>query len=449
MTSRRRFLRSGLALSASAFLPLACFYDDQHSASSRLVEGFGSLNPKLPENASTLTQTAAGDLSQEALLELAPGFRYWAYSLNGERMNDGTLVPGNHDGMAAFAGEDGDIIVVRNHELEPQETRYGNRAGVDITEALKYDAYATGGTTHMIFNQEGQLQRHFASMGGTIRNCAGGPTPWQSWLSCEEDVSLPDGDLQQRHGYVFEVPAAIDAPIRAKPLKAMGRFNHEACAVDPQSGFVYLTEDRDDSCLYRFCPDRYGDLSSGQLQVLAIKNHARLHTGTQQFERQGKAYEIEWLNINDTDPDDDTLRYQAQDLGAAIFVRGEGAWATDQRIYFSCTSGGDAERGQIWFIEPANNTLSLFIESSNQQELDHPDNITICPNGRLYLCEDGSGEQFVLGFNPQGQLYRIARNNWDNAEFTGICFSPNGRFMFVNSQDLGVTYVIEGPWGAV
>ena len=139
--------------------------------------------------------------------------------------------------------------------------------------------------------------------------------------------------------------------------------------------------------------------------------------------------------------------YEAQEKGAAIFVRGEGAWAGNDLIYFACTSGGDAQRGQLWALDPAAKTLTLVLESTHREELDHPDNITVAPDGQIYLCEDGDGEQFILGLNLQGQLHRIARNNWDNAEFTGTCFSPDGRFMFVNSQDLGVTYMIEGPWG--
>lgn len=445
--SRRRFLRrTSLVVGSAAVLPLSQFQVRQAMGMPRRGSGFGDLTPQLAQNAADLTNTIAGDLSNTPMLELPPGFRYWAYSITGQTMSDGNPVPGDHDGMAAFPGPDGTFLVVRNHELSPGENEAGNTDGVIVPAAMKHDTGATGGTSNLVFTNDGELISHFNTLGGTIRNCAGGPTPWGTWISCEEDVRLPEGDITQRHGYNFEVPANATGPVQAVPLVAMGRFNHEACAVDPVSGHVFQTEDRGDSCFYRFRPTTPGDLSAGVLEALVVSGEPNLDTGSGQLTRLGIPMDVAWVTINEVDPAADTIRDEAQSKGAATFVRGEGAWYGNGLIYFVCTSGGDIGAGQVWAYDPAAQTLTLVVESTDANELESPDNITVGPADRLYLCEDGGGQQFIVGVEPNGVLFQIARNALDNSEFAGACFSPDGRFMLVNSQGLGVTYLIEGPW---
>jgi hypothetical protein len=357
--------------------------------------------------------------------------------------------------MAAFPGPRATTILVRNHELSNREVKFGNDKGVDVPAGFKFDTYANGGTTTLVLDPQGRLVRDFASLGGTNNNCAGGPTPWGSWLTCEENTSLPDATFstyQQRHGYVFEVPAMADGPTQAAPLLEMGRFSHEATATDPRSGIVYQTEDTGDSLFYRYIPNRRGQLRlGGTLQALKLRDFpSGVNTGTGFLGRLDQPLAVEWVDIANPDPSDNSLanstRGQGQAQGAARFVRGEGAWYADGLIYFCCTSGGDIGAGQIWAYDTARETLALVIESTDRAVLEAPDNITIGPDGRLYMYEDGGGGNNIVGLNGDGQLFRVAENAINGSEFCGGCFSHDGRFMFANIQSPGLTLVIEGPW---
>lgn len=171
--------------------------------------GYGPLQPASPN----------GELL------LPAGFSYVAFGQTGTPMSDGNPTPARHDGMAAFAGEDGTIRLVRNHE-QSQGTAFASPS---------YDPAAAGGTTTLVFDpEEMRLLETSPSLSGTIRNCAGGPTPHGSWLSCEE--TFTGLDVETPHGYVFEVPVDADGPVEPVPYKAMGRFTHEAVAVDPATG---------------------------------------------------------------------------------------------------------------------------------------------------------------------------------------------------------------------
>lgn len=448
--SRRQFIKkSTMGTSGLLISPFLALYAKESKAKSIHNRGFGSLTPRLPENSTDLTQTVIGDLSNTPLLDLPPNFRYWAVSITGQTMTDGTLVPGNHDGMAAFAGSDDTTVVIRNHELGPGEYKYGNNVGVYVDDSMKFDTGATGGTTHMIFDREGQLLKHYASLGGTIRNCAGGPTPWNTWVTCEEDTSTIRGRLKKKHGYAFEVSANATGPVKPTALTAMGRFHREAIAVDPKTSYVYQTEDRVNGCFYRFRPSVAGDLNTGVLEALVIKGSPAFNTSKGGLPQLGQPFDVEWVTLSEPDPASDNLRTSAQGLGAAIFSRGEGICYGNDLIYFCCTNGGDAGTGQIWAYDPQNDTVTLFVESTSVNELECPDNITVGPGGHLYLCEDGNGSDHIVVVNRNGSYFQMARNARSSAELTGICFSPNGRFMFVNDQGLGVTFVIEGPWRSV
>ncbi|WP_193196945.1 alkaline phosphatase PhoX [Nostoc sp. MG11] len=380
------------------------------------------------------------------LLDLPPGFQYRVFSQRNDLMNDGTLVPGGHDGMAAFRGRGNTVILVRNHELSPNSS-------TQLKGPNPYDPFCKGGTTTLVVGRDRQLIKHYTSLSGTYRNCAGGPTPWGSWISCEENTSTPTsaplGDpnyVSQFHGYNFEVPASATSPVKPEPLVAMGRFNHEAVAVDPKTGIVYETEDRGDSLFYRFIPKVPGRLKEGGvLEALRIVGKPQANTATG-FELR-KPMKVDWVKIPQPNPlDEDNVRFQGFELGAAQFVRGEGIWYGDGEIYFCCTSGGAKELGQVWRYIPKKETIELFVESTDVNELDSPDNIVISPYGDLILCEDGDDQQFLVGVTPKGELYQFARNAFNTSEFAGACFSPDGQTLFVNVQSPGTTFAIWGPW---
>lgn len=460
--NRRQFLGNASLTAGALVLPLSTFHGRlAHGQELACVTGFGPLAPRLPENAADLASTVVGDLSDIPLLDLPEGFRYTAFSLTGMTMSDGARVPGDHDGMACFRGPRGTSILVRNHELSPGENEFGDTGGVDIPGAARrYDDFegrGGGGTTTLIVDRNGRLVRDFGSLAGTIRNCAGGPTPWGSWISCEENVSTPastDG-VTKKHGYNFEVPARRGAR-PPEPLIAMGRFNHEATATDPATGFVYQTEDRGDSAFYRFRPNRFARLrEGGVLEALVYTGIPNRDTRSGILGELGVPMPVEWITIENVDPAEDTLRFEAQAKGAALFERGEGCWYGNGQIYFVCTSGGDVDGGQVFAYDPVARTITLVVESTDRSRLDRPDNITVAPDGTLYLCEDGGGEQFVVGVDCNGGLFPFARNalvrpdrNFapDNSEFAGACFSPDGTKLFVNTQGVGITFCIWGPW---
>ncbi|BAY22160.1 hypothetical protein NIES2100_19230 [Calothrix sp. NIES-2100] len=371
------------------------------------------------------------------VLDLPAGFSYVRLSETGQTMSDGYKVPGGHDGMAAFPGTNGSTILIRNHELN-----FSSGKSVGAPSSKKYDSQGKGGTTTLEVSSTRVLLRHHGSLAGTDRNCAGGPTPWGSWLSCEE--SFETGN--KKHGYVFEVPSSATSFVTPVPLVAMGRFNHEAAAVDPNTGYVYMTEDRGDGLLYRFVPNTKGNLSAGgTLYALRIQIKPKANTKT--GFTVGQAYTVDWVRITNPDPSSDTVRVEGYNLGAARFSRGEGIFYGKGDIYFCCTNGGSAGYGQVWRYTPATETLRLFAEPNNRGILDYPDNIVVAPNGDLFVCEDGEdSEIFIVGITPSGTLYKFAHNALNGEEFAGICFSPDGKIMFVNMQSPGITFAIKGPW---
>lgn len=412
------------------------------------------------------------------VLDLPAGFSYNVVSETGDRMDDGLLVPGKHDGMGAFPGPDGRTILVRNHEMDSGATEgspFGSRRTLlrRIDKAKLYDAGkgkrpALGGTTTLVYDTKKQkLERHFLSLAGTVRNCAGGITPWNSWITCEEDTSSPNADGQnptdpteKEHGYNFEVPATdrigLVDPV---PLKAMGRFRHEAVAIDPRTGIVYQTEDRSDGIFYRFLPKEPGQLArGGRLQALRLRDQSRADTRnfTKTTFKPGQKFAAEWVDIVNVESPDDDLRYQGYfEQGAARFARAEGIWWGSDAIHFACTNGGTRKKGQIWryYPSPGEGTdrekaspgrLELFLEPNDGDLVENCDNVTMAPWGDLIICEDGTNPQYLLGVTPQGKTYRFAKTGL--SEFAGACFSPDGTTLFVNIMSPGMTLAIVGPW---
>lgn len=442
--SRRRFftLAGTSATGVIIAAPLKNFYARTKSGQSIAAEGFGKLIP-----------------DPNGILDLPKGFQYKILSQAGEMMSDRTPVPTKKDGMAAFPGANDTTILVRNHELSivPTASNISQLPLVTASDAQKFDRLAAGGTTTLIIDRNNEVIQQYVSLAGTVRNCGGGTTPWGSWISCEEDVSTPTTavnntsdrlkesfEVSVKHGYNFEVPATggIVQPI---PLTAMGRFRHEAIAVDPKTGYVYQTEDREDSCLYRFLPNQTQNLQAGgTLEALVIEGMPKIDTGIDFPQAEPK--KVSWVKIEDVDPDEDTLRYEAQAKGAAIFRRGEGMCYGNGEIFWTCTNGGKAGVGQIFRYNPKAETVELFVESPGGNILDFPDNLILSPFGDLIVCEDGMGEQFLTGINPKGECYHLARNALNLEEFAGVCFSAGGKTMFVNIYKPGITLAVWGNW---
>ncbi len=447
---RRSFLTtSGAAL---GFLGLQKYLSAAEP--SRLITPYGPLIP-----------------DPQGLLDLPKNFQYQIISRRGSEMNDGLVVPGMPDGMACFPGKGDEVILVRNHELGltsqrlspfpdqktpasfPKDHSYDHGKGDELPQI--------GGTTNIVYDTKKKaVTQEFLSLVGTDRNCAGGAMPWGSWITCEEPADLlsPRG---QRHGYCFEVKASDDGKLQeAVPLKKLGRFRHEAVALDPESDILYLTEDMNDGLFYRFIPEKKGNLQHGKLQALVIKNQAsadlRNYNGSKKIIKEGVEMEVEWLDLDDCESPKDDLRYRGFEKGAARFARGEGIQYSDGSLFICCTDGGPENQGQIYRLTPRKkdekvDKLTLFLEPKSDDLLTNGDNLCAAPWGDLVICEDLVSQHYgktphLRGITPEGKIYSLAKNAKSGSEFAGSCFSPDGSILFVNMQGEGLTLAITGPW---
>lgn len=369
----------------------------------------------------------------DGILDLPAGFRYHVLEHAGDLMDDGRKVPLRPDGMGCFRGRDGNLVLMRNHEV----------SGPDVVNLgappRAYAAEQGGGVTRVVVDPH-SLRRLGSNqvLAGTSRNCAGGLSPW-GWLSCEETVD-------SGHGYVFVCDPEASGVQEPHPVPGYGRFRHEAAAVDPENHVAYLTEDRDDSAFYRFVPDHRDEPFVGRLQALRISGEPGFDTSAGL--RVGDAFDVAWADIPTPDPEDDSVRLQAQHAGAARFRRGEGLWMERGRAYFCCTTGGPRGGGQIFRLDPDGDggRLTLIAQSEHRDMLDMPDNITVAPWGDIYMAEDGYGGQLVRGLTPRGEVFDFARNAKSYSELAGICFSPAGDALFLNMQTDGLTLAIRGPF---
>ncbi|USA60557.1 DUF839 domain-containing protein [Qipengyuania citrea] len=389
------------------------------------------------------------------MLDLPRGFSYRLLSSLGNAMTDGCTVPDKADGMGCFSIGNDEIVLIRNHELVPADDAGGVLAkGFGTRDG----AIVPGGTTSIVLDATTlEVKREFRSLAGTIRNCSGGITPWGSWLTCEEAPTGPGqrfGEgLAENHGWVFEVPANATGLIDAVPLKAMGRFNHEAACVDPRTGIVYLSEDRDDSVFYRFVPTTPGRLGDGGLlQAMVVEGLSDTRNWTSADMAVGSRHTVRWIDCDDVESPNDDLRSRAAAKGAALVARGEGIHTGTDEIFVCSTNGGQRKLGQILRLVPGTggepDQIELLFESQSKDQFNYGDNLTVGPNGHLIVCEDQYTEvvdNHLRGITPDGRAYTLGRLRMQT-ELAGGCFSPDGKWFFVNAYSPTRTLAITGPW---
>ena len=488
---RRTFLTRGAAAAGGGLLSLTAL--DRLALQDALARHRSGSEPYGP-----LRRTP--DQRGVEVLALPAGFSYVTFSHTGSTMSDGNPTPLALDGMAAFPGRHrGQVRLIRNSE----DRNPPGQGGVGGDPAAKYDPAAGGGTVTLVYDEHRRrLVADWVSLNGTTVNCAGGIGPYgRSWVTGEETVrgpeaTAPEERFPQRHGYLFETPLERGPGEleRGEPIRAAGRFCHEAAAFDDRRGILYETEDPGSGVgagFYRYLPDDPRRLTrGGRLQMLAVRGRPQLDMRENQT--PGVGLPVEWVDIDEPDPEQTSVSdprrtfEQGYAKGGALFNRLEGCWEERGVVFFVSTSGGDAKNGdvnsdgyeegfgQIWMYRPRRHgdggVVTLVYESPSGAELDSPDNMTVTPRGGLVMCEDDASSAFadthplapgienvnrVVGLSHKGDAFEFAVNVLNGSELAGVSFSPSGRTMFFNlfgrarfDEDPveGMTCAVTGPW---
>jgi secreted PhoX family phosphatase len=436
------------------------------------------------------------------ILALPTGFSYKIVTREGEtNMSAGQgKTPAFHDGTGVVAAGRNRLTLIQNHELTPHMAQFG----VPHVAGTVYDpgAVNASGCTVITMDGTGRPTGEWVGISGTVRNCAGGVTPWGTWLTCEEtfinagtawSAAGQTGTYQKNHGYVFEVFQSDSAHQLPKPIKAFGRYEHEALAVEPNLKHVYLSEDASgpNGLFYRWTAPQGGRLgaglanklgdTAGKLEAMQI----RLDDGSVLPDvayitsaQLGRPFKVTWTEVPDRDAAVKPTRSQFADGTVTrgkkfegVWSNGKGAYVVNSFAFGASDLPADATKhdGMVWFYDYSDQTITLvsYFPHNPAAEnegpfpkyadltFDGPDNVTVTPWGTLVLAEDGTRASHVLSAVPGGPTYAIARNQLSIgtsngaptfSEFTGPTFSPDGKILFVNIQDPGITLAITGPW---
>lgn len=377
-TDRRTFVRRALFSAGAA----VCLPDASMAAASTSSAGSA---PGRRQQASGPYGSIDGGTADASGLLLPEGFTARVLAVAGEPVGDTDY--GWHvfpDGAATFDDGDGGWYYVCNSEVFVPE--------------------GAGGASAVHFDADGEIVDAYRVLEGTTANCAGGPTPWGTWLSCEEHP----GGL----GQVWEVDPSGENPGEARP--ALGRWRHEAVAVDPDGEALYLTEDDPGGKLYRFTPDAYPDLSAGQLDAAVVADDGA----------------VTWVAV--ADPAAETGPTSRQVPDATTFPGGEGIWYHDGTVIF--TSKGD---NRVHSIDVADQSYSMLWDGTSDTPLGGVDNVTVATgSGDVFVAEDGGNLEVVL-ITPEGDVAPFARvvdPAHEVSEITGPCFSPDGTRLYFSSQ---------------
>ncbi|MET9435354.1 alkaline phosphatase PhoX [Streptomyces sp. NPDC006551] len=398
------------------------------------------------------------------VLALPAGFSYRIVTHSGvTTLESGEFTPEKHDGTATFEGRRGVTLLVNNHELKGPRSKW--KHPVPLAEGLVYDPAASGGCTVVEVHRDGSVAE-WVGIAGTSTNCAGGRTPWGTWLTCEENSDRAgENGMTEDHGYVFEVdPHDRRANRDPKPIKAFGRYDHEAVVIDPKRGHAYLTEDADEpnGLFFRWVPPQGFEHGRGRLRTLAddagvlqaprcIDSAGRFVDDLSRATRIGTVYGVDWVDVPDRDGRTVEVRRQFGDHEVTRARKLEGMWWADSGAYIVSSyareeSPGAAHDGQVWFYDPKRRTLTLKVLLGVASGYDGPDNITVSPYGGLVIAEDGEGVQHLFGATDRGRTYPIARNDLNGSEFAGVVFSPDGDTLYACIQEPGLLLAITGPW---